>query len=264
MRNLKLTRNVLVLAAAALLTAALGSAIAAITVYENSFSSRAEFKEIIKSGGGKRATSYREKGKAMRAARQAQPDHLLLPAPGPGRHRAAQPRCDDRRQDAQEDAEGRCAAAPSSRSRCAPEAAGSATRCASSRQASASSCCAGRPAATSRSRGKNNAIKRVNKRNRLRLVAAARRSRPASTARRSRGSTTPNPGQVSGRKVRFAVGSRKEKQGSVVRDLQERRGLGTRPVGPAGGVTRGETDLHRDARATEDGRPGGAWRATGR
>ena len=74
MRNLKLTRSVFALAAAALAAAAVGSAMAAVTVYDNGFGSRAEFKEIIKSGGGKRCDrSWRKKGKSMRAAVKRSP-----------------------------------------------------------------------------------------------------------------------------------------------------------------------------------------------
>ena len=73
MRNLKLTRSVFALAAAALAAAAVGSAMA-VTVYDNGFGSRAEFKEIIKSGGGKRCDrSWRKKGKSMRAAVKRSP-----------------------------------------------------------------------------------------------------------------------------------------------------------------------------------------------
>ncbi|MGZ8676598.1 MAG: hypothetical protein ACXWXU_07150, partial [Solirubrobacterales bacterium] len=66
MRKLKPTRNALAIATAVLLTAALGTALASVTVYDNNFSSRAEFKQMIKSGGGKRCDrSYRKKAKSL-------------------------------------------------------------------------------------------------------------------------------------------------------------------------------------------------------
>ena len=53
-------------------TAAVGFAVAAVTVYDNNFSSRAEYKEMIKSGGGKRCErKFRSKSKAMLASVKA-------------------------------------------------------------------------------------------------------------------------------------------------------------------------------------------------
>jgi hypothetical protein len=68
MRRTRPKRAVAVAAAIALASAATASA-GGVTVYENDFSSRAEFGEVVKSGGGKRCDrSYRKKSKAMRAS----------------------------------------------------------------------------------------------------------------------------------------------------------------------------------------------------
>lgn len=71
MTRLRPTSSVLALATAIVLCAGLAAAHADFTVYQNDFSSRAEFKEIIRSGGGKACDRrYRKKSKSMVASVQ--------------------------------------------------------------------------------------------------------------------------------------------------------------------------------------------------
>ena len=58
MNNFATTRLVLGLVALAVLGFGVASAVGAVTVYNNDFSSRGEFRDIKKSGGGKRCVRY--------------------------------------------------------------------------------------------------------------------------------------------------------------------------------------------------------------
>lgn len=67
-------KRVVAVASAIVLGAAATAAAGGVTVYKNDFSSRAEFREIAKSGGGDRCDRrYRKKSKAMRASVQRGP-----------------------------------------------------------------------------------------------------------------------------------------------------------------------------------------------
>ena len=106
--------------------------------------------------------------------------------------------------------------APSSRRRCAPAAATPATRCGSSRSGSATSCPAGPAGGGFPSKGKSNAIKKVNERNRIEIIATGAEIRAVVNGKEVAKVSDSNPGQVQGRKVRFALGSRAEQEDKKV------------------------------------------------
>jgi hypothetical protein len=216
MRNLKLTRSAVAVAAAVLLTAALGTAIAAVTVYDNGFSNRTEFKEIIKSGGGKRCDrSFRKKGKSMRAAVKRSPTTCSFRPPVQGD--AELPNHDVRvgGKLLKKTEKGlRGGAFVEVTVRAGGGGVGYTLRIFPHKKRFELR--RGPSGGEFPVRGKSNAIKRVNKRNQLRLIASGAGIRAMVNGKDLARVEDSNPGQVSGAKIRFAVGSLKERQGSVV------------------------------------------------
>jgi hypothetical protein len=216
MRNLKLTRSAVAVAAAVLLTAALGTAIAAVTVYDNGFSNRTEFKEIIKSGGGKRCDrSFRKKGKSMRAAVKRSPTTCSFRPPVQGD--AELPNHDVRvgGKILKKTEKGlRGGAFVEVTVRAGGGGVGYTLRIFPHKKRFELR--RGPSGGEFPVRGKSNAIKRVNKRNQLRLIASGAGIRAMVNGKELARVEDSNPGQVSGAKIRFAVGSLKERQGSVV------------------------------------------------
>ena len=88
----KLTR----VAIAALMAGSLAlaaSALAEVTVYENDFSSQGKFREIERSGGGKRCDKkYREKSKVMLASVKRNPTTCSFRPPVQGDDSTPEPR----------------------------------------------------------------------------------------------------------------------------------------------------------------------------
>jgi hypothetical protein len=216
MRNLKLTRSAVAVAAAVLLTAALGTAIAAVTVYDNGFSNRTEFKEIIKSGGGKRCDrSFRKKGKSMRAAVKRSPTTCSFRPPVQGD--AELPNHDVRvgGKILKKTEKGlRGGAFVEVTVRAGGGGVGYTLRIFPDKKRFELR--RGPSGGEFPVRGKSNAIKRVNKRNQLRLIVSGAGIRAMVNGKELARVEDSNPGQVSGAKIRFAVGSLKERQGSVV------------------------------------------------
>ncbi len=215
MRELKPTRNALAIAAAVLLTAALGTALASVTVYDNNFSSRAEFKQMIKSGGGKRCDRrYRRKAKSMLVSVKRSPTTCSFRPPVQGD--AALPNYDVKvegkvlkktakplRGGAFIEVDARVGGGgigyylhvyPKSK------------RFELQRGPSAN----GFPV-----KGKSDAIKKLNQRNQLRLVTSGAKITAYVNGEEIASVQDGNPGQVSGAKIRFAVGSEKKKKGTV-------------------------------------------------
>ena len=90
-------------------------------------------------------------------------------------------------------------------------------------EASASSSTAARPAAASRRAARATRSRRSTSATGIQIVGhGRRRSRRWSTASRWRASTDSNPGQVKGRKVRFAIGSRAKKKNKKVKGTFKR------------------------------------------
>jgi hypothetical protein len=215
MRNLKLTRGAVALAAAGLLTAALGTATAAVTVYDNNFSSRGEFREIVKSGGGKRCDrSYRKKGKSMRAAVKRSPTTCSFRPPVEGDNELPN---HDVRVDGKilkkTERKLRGGAFVELTVRAGGGGVGYSLRVFPHKkrfELRRGPSGAGFPV-----RGKSNAIKKVNKRNRLRVLASGATVTAFVNGKQLARVTDDNPGGVPGSKIRFAVGSQKQKRGNV-------------------------------------------------
>lgn len=218
MRTPNLTRKglALALAGAFVLSAALGSALASVTVYDNNFSSRAEFKEMIKSGGGKRCDrKFRRKSEAMLASVKRSPTTCSFRAPVEGdkelpNHELAMvgkvlsKTRKSLRGGAFLELTARAGGGGIGYSlRVFPEK----KRYELRRGPSGG----GFPVT-----GNSNAINKVGQRNQLRLVATGSEVRAVVNGEEVAKLNDANPGQVAGRKVRFAVGSNKDKRGAVV------------------------------------------------
>jgi hypothetical protein len=215
MRNLKLTRSVIALAAAAIAAAAVGSAMAAVTVYDNGFGSRAEFKEIIKSGGGKRCDrSWRKKGKSMRAAVKRSPTTCSFRPPVQGDNELPNHTVTLAGKILKRTDKGlRGGAFVEVTVRAGGGGVGYTLRVFP--QKKRFELRRGPSGGEFPVRGKSNAIKKTNKRNQLRLIATGAVVRALVNGKEVARVDDTNPGQVSGSKVRFAVGSQKQKRGSV-------------------------------------------------
>lgn len=218
MRIPNLTRKGLAvaLAGALLLSAALGSALASVSVYDNNFSSRAEYREMIKSGGGKRCErKFRRKSEAMLASVKRSPTTCSFRAPVEGDNelpnheltlvgKVLKKTPKSLRGGAFLELTARAGGGGIGYSlRVFPQ-----KKRFELRRGPGGN---GFPVT-----GKSNAINKVNKPNQLRLVATGSEVRALVNGDEVAKVNDSNPGQVSGRKMRFAVGSRKEKRGSVV------------------------------------------------
>lgn len=216
MRKIKLTRNALALAAALLAIAVTGSAIAAVTVYTNDFSSRTEAREIINSGGGKRCDrNYREKTKTFRAAVKRSPTTCSYRPPVQG---------DNELPNHDVKLEGKIL------KKTTKELRGGAFLELSIRSGGGGVGYALRVFPKKKRfelkrgpggggfpvDGRDSAVNGINDRNVLQLTARGAEVRALVNGREVAKVTDDNPGQVSGEKIRFAVGSQKDKRGNVV------------------------------------------------
>jgi hypothetical protein len=215
MSNLKVTRSAVAVASAVLLTAALGTAVAAVTVYDNDFSNRAEFKQIIKSGGGKRCDrSFRKKGKSMRAAVKRSPTTCSFRPPVQGDNELPNHSVRlDGKVLKKTDKGLRGGAFVELTVRAGGGGVGYTLRVFP--QKKRFELLRGPGGAGFPVRGKSNAIKKVNKRNSLQVSASGATVTGLVNGKEVAKVTDDNPGQVSGSKVRFALGSKKEKRGNV-------------------------------------------------
>ncbi len=216
MRTLTSTRKAFVIAMVVLLTVALGSALGSVSVYDNNFSSRAEYKEMIKSGGGKRCDrTYRRKSKALRAAVKRSPTTCSFRPPVQG---------DNELPNHEVKLEGkilkktpaalRGGAFIELTVRAGGGGIGYTLRVFPHKRRF--EFIRGPGGAGFPVKGKSNAIKKVNQRNQLRLLATGSDVRALVNGKELAKVNDANPGQVSGRKIRFAVGSQKSKRGAVV------------------------------------------------
>jgi hypothetical protein len=217
MRTPKLTRKGLTvaLAGAILLTVALASALASVSVYDNNFSSRAEFKEMIKSGGGKRCDrSYRRKAKSLLVSIKRSPTVCSFRPPVQGD--AALPNYDVKL-----DGKVLKKTAKSLRGGAFIEidvrvgGGGVGYYLHVYPKSKRFELQRGPRAAGFPVKGKSNAIKTINERNQLRLVAAGAKITAYVNGKEIASVEDDNPGQVSGEKIRFAAGSDKKKKGVV-------------------------------------------------
>lgn len=206
---------VLALAGAIAVTAALGTAFGAVTVYDNNFSSRAEYKEMIKSGGGKRCErKFRRKSKAMLASVKRSPTTCSFRAPVQGDNEL--PNHDVKLTGKvlkKTPRSLRGGAFLELTVRAGGGGIGYSLRVFP--QKKRFELLRGPGGNGFPVKGKSNAIKKVNQQNQLRLIATGSDIRASVNGEEVARVDDANPGQVSGSKVRFAVGSKKDKQGNV-------------------------------------------------
>lgn len=207
-RNRRTTTTLAVTAALALGLA--GAASAGVIVYDNDFSSRSEVRELAKSGGKRCARGHRKKGKAMVAKVKRGPTTCSFRVPVQG---------DGELPDHDARVDGKVL------KRTPKQVRGASLLEVSVRAGGGGVGYTLRVFPKKRrfelvrgpegggqdfpARGKHQRIKPVNKRNRLRLVAAGATVRAFVNGTQVARATDENPGQVSGRKIRFGVGNRK-------------------------------------------------------
>lgn len=206
--------------AAAFATAALAiasaGALAAVTVYENDFSSRAEYRDVVNSGGGKRCDrNYREKSKAMVASLRRGPATCSFRPPVAGDRELPN---HEARLDAKilkrTDKSVRGGAFIELSVRSGGGGTGYTLRVLPKRKRfvlQRGPAGSGFPV-----QGKSDAIKGINERNQLRLIATGAEIRALVNGEQVAKVSDSDPGQVGGRKMRFAVGNQKDKRGKVV------------------------------------------------
>ena len=231
-------------------------------VYNNDFSSQGEFRDIVRTGGGKRCDKkYREKSKVMLASVKSSPTTCSFRPPVQGDDELANQGVAVRGQDPQDDAEGGARAARSSRStvRAGGGGTGYSFRIFPQRkrfELDRGPAGGGFPAS-----GKSDAIKKVNERNRIQIVATGAQLRALVNGKRGgeRRRLQPGAGQGPQGALRARLPGQEEEQEGH-RHLQARLGLGPQPVASLQGLR----DLDRDAssaRAAPAPDPGSA--ATG-
>ncbi len=198
------------LAAGSMLLAA--NAVGEVVVYLNDFSTQGEFRQIVRSGGGKRCDKkYREKSKVMLASVKRSPTTCSFRAPVQG---------DDELPNQSVSVDGKIlkstpkAVRGSAFLEVTVRAGGGGTgysvRIFPQRkrfELDRGPAGAGFPAA-----GKSGAINKVNQRNRIEVIATGAELRAVVNGKEIAKVADSNPGQVRGRKVRFAVGSRSNKK----------------------------------------------------
>ncbi len=213
-------RNILRIALAALVAgcvALAGTALADVVVYNNDFSSQGEFRDIVRTGGGKRCDKkYREKSKVMLASVKSSPTTCSFRPPVQG---------DDELANQGVAVEGKIlkstpkAVRSSAFMEVTVRAGGGGTgysfRIFPQRkrfELDRGPAGGGFPAS-----GKSDAIKKVNERNRIQIVATGAQLRALVNGKQVASVADSNPGQVKGRKVRFALGCRAKKKNKKVK-----------------------------------------------
>ena len=213
-------RNIMRIALAALVAgcvALAGTALADVVVYNNDFSSQGEFRDIVRTGGGKRCDKkYREKSKVMLASVKRSPTTCSFRPPVQG---------DDELANQGVAVEGKIlkstpkAVRGSAFIEVTVRAGGGGTgysfRIFPQRkrfELDRGPAGGGFPAS-----GKSDAIKKVNERNRIQIVATGAQLRALVNGKEVASVADSNPGQVKGRKVRFALGCRAKKKNKKVK-----------------------------------------------
>ncbi|MQA75587.1 MAG: hypothetical protein GEU88_14820 [Solirubrobacterales bacterium] len=215
-----ITGKALALVAAISLVAA-AAALAEVSVYDNDFSSRAEFSEIFKSGGGKEChRRYRAKGRAMLVSVKDGDTTCSFRAPVMGDAELPDHSVIvDGRVLKRTEKSVRGGAFVELTVRAGGGGVGYSLRVFPQKrrfELRRGPAGAGFPAA-----GTSEAINKINERNQLRLVATGARVQAFVNREEVANVTDPDPAQVSGRKVRFAVGNAKQKSKDVVATLKQ-------------------------------------------
>ena len=215
MTSFRPTRTVLALCAAIVTTGA-AAAFAQVTVYQNDFGSQAEFKEVYKSGGAKACDRrYRKKSKSMVASvhRGKTTCSFRPPVQGdselPNHIATLEGKILKRTPKSMRDG-----AFIEVTLRAGGEASGYTLRVIPGKRRFELQRSPGGesfPAV-----GRDRAIKRVNDRNTLRLIARGAKITAMVNGKELAVIDDPNPAQVSGTKVRFAVGNAKQKSKPVI------------------------------------------------
>lgn len=209
-------RGALAAVVACLLGVGGATAIAEVTVYNNDMSSQGDFREILRSGGGKRCDKkYREKSKVMLASVKKSPTTCSFRPPVQG---------DDELANQGVSIDGKILKSTPKSVRggafieATVRAGGSGTGY-SFRifpQKQKYELTRGPAGGGFPSKGKSDAIKKVNERNRIEVIATGAEVRALVNGKEVAKISDSNPGEVQGRKVRFALGSRANKDKKVV------------------------------------------------
>lgn len=215
MRNLKPTHTALAVAAVSLAVGA-SAAWGAVTVYDNDFSSRAEYREIIKSGGGKRCErKFRRKSESMLASVKSSPTTCSFRPPVQGDGELPNHDVTLRGKILKKTPKGlRSGAFLELAVRAGGGGIGYILRVFPQR--GRFELIRGPSGNDFPVDGKSNAINGVNERNQLQMVASGSQVSAVVNGEQVAEVEDGNPGQVSGSKIRFAVGSEQQKRGSVV------------------------------------------------
>lgn len=206
--------------AAACATAALAvgvtGALAAVTVYDNGFGSRAAYSEVVKSGGGKGCERrYREKSKSMLATVRRGPSSCSFRPPVVGDREL--PNHELRVEGKilkRTDKSVRGGAFLEATVRAGGGGTGYSLRVLPQKKRFIFS--RGPNGSGFPVQGKSDAINGINERNQLRIVATGAEVRALVNGEEVGAVADADPGQVPGRKLRFAVGNQKDKAGKVV------------------------------------------------
>lgn len=206
--------------AAACATAALAvgatGALAAVTVYDNGFGSRAAYSEVVKSGGGKGCERrFRQKSKSMLATVRRGPSSCSFRPPVVGDREL--PNHELRVEGKilkRTDKSVRGGAFLEATVRAGGGGTGYSLRVLPQKKRFIFS--RGPNGSGFPVQGKSDAINGINERNQLRIVATGAEIRALVNGEEVGAVADADPGQVPGRKLRFAVGNQKDKAGKVV------------------------------------------------
>jgi hypothetical protein len=202
--------------ALAVLGVGAATALAEVTVYSNDMSTQGKFNEILRAGGGKRCDKkYREKSKVMLASVKKSPTTCSFRVPVQG---------DDELPNQGVSVEGKILkeTPKSVRGGAFIEAtvrAGGSNTGYSLRifpQKQRFEIRRGPSGGGFPKKGKSDAIKKINERNRIEIIATGAQITAKVNGMEVAKVSDSNPGQVQGRKVRFAIGSQANKDKTVV------------------------------------------------
>ncbi len=202
--------------ALAVLGAGAATAVAEVTVYANDMATQGDFREILRSGGGKRCDKkYREKSKVMLASVKKSPTTCSFRPPVQG---------DD-------ELPNQGVAVEAKILKSTPKSVRSGAYIEATLRAGGSNTgyafrvfpekkkyelVRGPAGGGFPAKGKSDAIKKINERNRIELVATGAEIRALVNGKEVAKVSDSNPGQVQGHKIRFALGSRAKKDKKVV------------------------------------------------
>jgi hypothetical protein len=210
------TRSAIGALVAAMLAVGAATAIAEVTVYNNDMSTQSDFNEILRSGGGKRCDKkYREKSKVMLASVKKSPTTCSFRPPVQGDDELANQGVSVEGKILKETPKSvRGGAFIEATVRAGGSGSGYSLRIFPKRQRyelRRGPAGGGFPA-----EGKSDAIKKINERNRIEIIATGAEIRAVINGKEVAKVNDSNPGQVQGRKVRFAIGSQADKKKGVV------------------------------------------------